>query len=91
MSEEFKNTPEILELTKKHDQIKKQHRLFSKCTFIINREVPTYCLQYLIMSFGGTFYTQDGVQGTKKVTHHVIDRPLGKEQKGKGDVELVQP
>ena len=78
----------MLELTKKHEQLKKQRKLFSKCTFLLNREVPIYALQYLILSFGGSFYTQDDEFDSKKITHHVIDRPLNKKTK---DIEYVQP
>lgn len=59
MSEEFKNTPEMLALTKKHEEMKRQRKLFSKCTFLFNREVPVYSLQFLVLSFGGSFHTQD--------------------------------
>lgn len=100
MSDEFKNTPEMLALTKKHDEMKRQRRLFSKCTFLFNREAPTYCLQYLVLSFGGTFFTQDGYDSLKtaaqpKITHHVLDRPLPQSQlaslKKEGNTELIQP
>jgi pescadillo protein len=57
VSDEFKNTPEMVALTKKHEEMKRQRRLFSKCTFLLNREVPIYGLQYLILSFGGAFYS----------------------------------
>ena len=88
VSEEFKNTPEMLELTKKHDLMKKQRKLFSKCVFLFNRETPIYALQYLVLSFGGSFYTQDDELKKIKVTHHVLDRPLIKKVK---DTEYVQP
>jgi pescadillo protein len=100
VSDEFKNTPEMLALTKKHDEMKRQRRLFSKCTFLFNREAPTYCLQYLVLSFGGTFFTQDGYDSLKtaaqpKITHHVLDRPLPQSQlaslKKEGNTELIQP
>lgn len=100
MSDEFKNTPEMLALTKKHDEMKRQRRLFSKCTFLFNREAPTYCLQYLVLSFGGTYFTQDGYDSLKssaqpKITHHVLDRPLPQAQldtlKKEGNTELIQP
>lgn len=80
MSEEFKNTPEMLSLTKKHEEMKRQRRLFSKCTFLLNREVPTHALQFLVLSFGGAFYTQDefeSMEGDRpKITHHILDRPI---------------
>lgn len=74
ISEEFKNTPEMKKLSKKEDQMKKQRNIFSKCTFLLNREVPSYILQYLILSFGGSFTTNEDTK--LKITHHIIDRPL---------------
>lgn len=59
VSDEFKETPEIKELTKKHESLKRQRRLFAKCTFLLGRETPIYCLQYLILSFGGQFFTAE--------------------------------
>ena len=88
VSEEFKNTPEMQELTKKHELMKKQRKLFSKCVFLFNREVPIYALQYLVLSFGGSFYTQDDEQRKAKITHHVMDRPLKTKVK---DTEYIQP
>ena len=46
-------------LTKKEETNKKQRELFSKCCFLLNRETPIYSLQYLILSFGGAFATDD--------------------------------
>jgi pescadillo protein len=76
ISDEFKNTPEMVELNKKHEQLKRQRKLFSKCTFLFNREVPIYSLQYLVLSFGGAFLTQDDLDSNSKAkyTHHVLDR-----------------
>ena len=78
ISEEFKQTPEMQMLSHKEEQAKRQRELFSKCTFLLNRETPIYILQYLILSFGGTYATEEDVEllKTHKVTHHVIDRPL---------------
>lgn len=75
-------------LTKKEDQIKKQRTLFSKCSFLLNREVPSYILQYLILSFGGSFTTND--ETTLKITHHIIDRPIAG-VKQEANRELIQP
>ena len=88
ISEEFKETPEVKRLTQKEEHGKKQRELFSKCVFLLNRETPVYILQYLILSFGGRFVTQDDEQSVK-VTHHVVDRPMS----GKLDStkEYVQP
>lgn len=64
-------------LTKKEEQNKKQRTLFSKCVFLLNREVPIYSLQYLILSFGGVYATDDENNDIKTpFTHHVMDRPL---------------
>lgn len=87
MSEQFKNTPEMLELTKKQEQLKRQRKLFAKCSFLLNRETPIYALQYLILSFGGNFVTQDE-ESDAKITHHVMDRPLAKKE---ANVEYIQP
>ena len=83
-SEEFKNTPEILALTKKQQEMRRQRKLFAKCRFLFNREVGSSamnCLQYVVMSFGGTFYSHDAYDADeegiyKEVTHHVMDRPM---------------
>ena len=91
VSEEFKETPEIKELTKKHEQLKRQRRLFGKCVFLLGRETPIYYLQDLILSFGGQFYTsKDDVPEGVTVTHVVMDRPLPSNQKGL-EAEYVQP
>jgi len=52
--------------------------LFANTVFLLNRETPIYCLQYLILSFGGMAITDEESEGTKnyKITHHVMDRPL---------------
>ena len=64
--------------------------MFSKCVFLLNREVPIYSLQYLLMSFGGTFLTLDDLDKNPdvKYTHHVIDRPLKLKQP---NVDYIQP
>lgn len=46
-------------LSLKEETIKKQRDLFSHCVFLLNRETPIYSLQYLILSFGGAFITQE--------------------------------
>lgn len=57
---------------------------------MLNREVPIYSLQYLVMSFGGSFLTLDSLDATPnaKYTHHVIDRPVAKKN---SNIEYVQP
>jgi len=64
----------------------------------LGRETPVYFLQYLILSFGGSYLLQDELPDDeaacaklmKKVTHVVMDRPVmaGSQEKGK---EYVQP
>jgi hypothetical protein len=46
--------------------------------FLLNRETPVYCLQYLVLSFGGNLVSdeEENKQQQQKVTHHVMDRPL---------------
>lgn len=93
VSEEFKNTPEMIELNKKHEQMRRQRKLFSKCTFLFNREVPVYSLQYLVLSFGGNYLTLDDLDENPdvkiKITHHVMDRGLPSRKEN--NREYVQP
>lgn len=91
ISEEFKETPEMKKLTQKEDHLRKQRSLYSKCVFLLNRETPIYSLQYLILSFGGAFVTDEDESYLKKhkITHHVIDRPLLGQQDSTR--EYVQP
>lgn len=78
ISEEFKDTPEMKKLTQKEEQAKKQRELFSKAVFLLNRETPIYILQHLVLSFGGTFLTEEDLaQDPKvKITHQIVDRPM---------------
>lgn len=80
----------MIELTKKQEMLKKRRKLFSKCTFLFNREVPIYSLQYLVMSFGGFFYTLDEVDQNPelKYSHHVVDRPVKTKS---SSIEMIQP
>jgi hypothetical protein len=59
ISEEFKQTAEIKKLTKKEESMKKQRELLSGCVFMLFRESPIYCLQHVILSFGGYFITDE--------------------------------
>lgn len=78
ISEEYKQTPEMREIAKKQELASKQRDLFKSFHFFFNREVPLYVLQYLVLSFGATyFYGEDSA----KISHHVLDRPLTAEQK----------
>lgn len=67
----------------KNDQSKKQRQLLKSCNFMLGREVPTYFLQYLILSFGGTYVLQDEDDSLKGVTHMCMDRPIAQAEKGK--------
>jgi len=92
VSEEFKETPEMKEISKKMEQQQRQRNLYKNFKFFLNREAPIYSLQFLILSFGGDF-TLDNLDD-KSVTHHVLDRPLTEAQKQefkKKNRELVQP
>jgi hypothetical protein len=79
-------------LSKREENLKKQRELFAKCIFFLNRETPIYSLQYLILSFGGFYLTEDDEQDIlkkTKITHHVLDRPLlGKAEANR---EYIQP
>lgn len=56
---------------------------------MLSRETPIYYLQYLILSFGGQFYTDEAqVPEDTTITHHVMDRPLPQKLES---VEYVQP
>lgn len=81
----------MVELMKKHEQMRRQRKLFSKCTFLFNREVPVYCLQYLILSFGGSYVTLDDLDENPntKITHHVMDRSIN--VKKENNREYIQP
>jgi len=71
ISEEFKDTPEMKKLTQKEEQAKKSREIFSKGVFLLQRETPIYIMQYLILSFGGTFVTEEDKEqlATLKITH----------------------
>lgn len=65
---------------------------------MLGRETPIYNLQYMILSFGGSYILQENLpedepelaKAMKPVTHIVMDRPLvpGSQDKTK---EYVQP
>jgi pescadillo protein len=85
VDEEFEDTPEMRALNERVERSRKQKKLFANCVFLLHREVPIYILQYLILSFGGTYYLRDQMDDLseseaaklfKKVTHVVMDRPL---------------
>lgn len=95
----FANSPEMIKLRNRQEAARKQRRLFDGSLFLLSREVPTYILQYLLLSFGGDFVVQDDLPEDeaeaakilKRVTHICMDRPLPVgEQPAKGK-EYVQP
>jgi len=67
----------------KNDQTKRQKQLFKSAKFMLGREVPTYFLQYLILSFGGSFVVQGEDESAHGVTHMCMDRPILNAEKGK--------
>ena len=69
---------------------------------MMGRETPLYIMQHLILSFGGSFVTQDLLpdeleeakayaQVMKKVTHICMDRPLATGVQKDKSKEYVQP
>ncbi|CAG8751611.1 16431_t:CDS:2, partial [Dentiscutata erythropus] len=61
--------------------------LFSKCVFYLSREVPRYSLEFIIRAFGGQvgWDATLGVgspftESDDRITHHIIDRPIIKDQ-----------
>ena len=84
---------------KKQNELKKQRKLFSKCTFAFGREVGSIgqaALQYLILSFGGQYLTIDEIEEDEKlrskVTHFIMDRPLSDSfLNSNQNKEFVQP
>jgi pescadillo protein len=78
-------------LTKKEEQIRRQKALFKNLSFQLNRETPIWCLQHLVLSFGGNFASDDvPLSKGEKATHHVMDRPLQADKLVK-NVEYIQP
>lgn len=78
ISEEFMKTPEYTMMLQKEEVMNRLRNLFAGKVFYLNRETPTYSLEFLIPAFGGEF----GYEGEnspygvddKEVTHHVMDR-----------------
>ena len=44
VDEEFANTPEMQALNERVNRVRTQKKLFEKCLFLLNREVPIYIL-----------------------------------------------
>lgn len=57
---------------------------------MLGRETPIYFLQYLILSFGGSYVLQDDDDSLKGVTHVCMDRPIPASSTEKGK-EYVCP
>lgn len=55
IDEAFKNSPEMLRLFARQEVARKQRKLFEQCVFLLGRETPIYNLQYMILSFGGSY------------------------------------
>ena len=55
---------------------------------MLGRETPIYILQYLILSFVGSYVLQDDDDSGKGITHMCIDRPVTEIKKG---TEYVSP
>lgn len=81
----FANTPEMQAFNESMNRSKKQKKMLANAVFQLGRECPTYILQHLILSFGGSFILQDQLDDMegdeaaaayKTVTHCVMDRPL---------------
>jgi hypothetical protein len=82
---EFANTPEVKQMQERLQRSRMKKRLLTNCVFSLNRETPLYILQYLVLSFGGSYVIKDQLDDLtdakskalyKKVTHVVMDRPL---------------
>lgn len=71
ISEEFKAVFE-------ESESKNQGKLFDKCVFYLNREVPRTSLEFVILSFGGQVYWEGDEsemdENDSKITHFVTDR-----------------
>ena len=74
--DDFADNPEIKQMQLLNDKSKKQRHLFKNCHFWLSRETPVYFLQYLILSFGGTFSLSDENEEMQGVTHVCMDRPV---------------
>lgn len=85
---EFMDAPEMQQITQRSEQLKKQRKLLANCNFWMGRETPVYILQYLILSFGGSYVLQDDEPSLDGVTHICMDRIPASLEKGK---EYVQP
>ncbi len=51
----FKESPEMQRLFQRQEESKKSRKLFANCVFLLGRETPIYNLQYMILSFGGSY------------------------------------
>ncbi|GIY38779.1 pescadillo homolog [Caerostris extrusa] len=66
-------------------KIQKLKNLFSQCKIFLNREVPIESLLFIIKCFGGKVSYDNTMhvgatydEDDETITHHIIDRPLGK-------------
>lgn len=74
----------MLRLVQRQEEAKKSRKLFANCVFLLGRETPIYNLQYMVLSFGGSYILQENMPEDeselarimKTVTHICMDRPL---------------
>jgi hypothetical protein len=45
----------MVRLFARQEVARKQRKLFENCVFLLGRETPIYNLQYMILSFGGSY------------------------------------
>jgi pescadillo protein len=76
--------------------LKRFQGLFDGLVFYVSREVPQDVMEFVLRSFGAKVISgalrEDGSTGEddESITHHVIDRPMGR-KKGVEGREYVQP
>jgi pescadillo protein len=93
MKTSFADNEEIKQMVQRESEHQRSKQLFKDSTIYLNREVPRYVLEYLVLGFGATFGSpsQEAIkESNKKVTHHVMDRPLTSD-KQRTDREYVVP
>jgi hypothetical protein len=66
IDESFRQAPEMQRLFQRQEESQKGRKLFSNSVFLLGRETPIYILQYLILSFGGSYLLQDDLPDDEK-------------------------
>ena len=78
-SEEFKDSEEVKTISEAHEDRIKSRNLFKNLVFYLNRETPTYSLEFMLLSRKCKIgYDSDSSQikeADKSITHHICDRP----------------